>query len=135
MRQFNFVKPAALRFDGEYVSDHNRSALGISYERIENRIRTQGGGMRKYYRADKRTIDCSWEQLPETDQDTVDFGMGAKDLETFFKQTSQAFPVQVTFDTGVTETYTMVFEDFSIELQSRLGDVNLYTVQLSLEEV
>jgi hypothetical protein len=135
MRQLNFVKDAVLAFNGTQVSDHNRSPLSIEYERLENKVRTQRGVLRKYHRADKRTIGCSWDKLPENDGHTVDYGMGAGELIDFHKATTGAFTVTVTFDTGVTETLTMVFADFSAELLSRKGNVNLYAVNLSLEEV
>lgn len=135
MRQLNFVKDAALRFDTQFVSDHNRSPLAISYERLENQVRTQRGGMRKYFRADKRSISCSWENLPENDNHTVDAGMGAQELRDFYEDNTGAFQVTVTYDTGVTETFTMVFGDFSLELTSRRGEVNFYSANLSLVEV
>lgn len=46
------------------LSDDNRGAIGINYERIENRIRTINGRMRSYHIADKLKIDVSWDMLP-----------------------------------------------------------------------
>lgn len=135
MRQLTFIKDAALKLDTDFVSDHNRSPLSIAYERLENQVRTQRGGMRKYFRADKRTISCSWTNLPETDGDTVDMGMGAQELRDFYENNTGAFGVAVTYDTGVVETFTMVFGDFSLDLISRRGDVNLYNASMSLVEV
>ena len=135
MIQFNFVKNAALRFDSVFVSDHGRSPLSIAYDRLEHRVRTQGGGMRIYHRADKKTISASWENLPATDSYTVDKGMGAQELQTFYENNTGTFPVTITYDTGVTETLTMAFTEFSMELVRRLGAYARYNVSLSLEEV
>jgi hypothetical protein len=54
--------------DQEYtfiiLSDHNRSAVEISTERIEQRQRMANGTMRSYHIADKLTISTSWSMLP-----------------------------------------------------------------------
>ena len=46
------------------VSDHNRSEISFSNERIETRQRMVNGGMRSYWIADKLKISTSWERLP-----------------------------------------------------------------------
>ena len=46
------------------TSDHNRSDIGISVDRIEGRKRMINGRMRSYHTADKLTISVSWEMLP-----------------------------------------------------------------------
>jgi hypothetical protein len=46
------------------ISDHNRSEINISNERIEQRQRMANGTMRSFFIADKLTIDTSWSMLP-----------------------------------------------------------------------
>jgi len=46
------------------LSDHNRSSLNMTKERIENRERMINGSMRSYHVADKITISTSWQRLP-----------------------------------------------------------------------
>lgn len=46
------------------LSDHNRSPIDISYERIENRQRTVNGAMRSRHIADKVKLSVSWDMLP-----------------------------------------------------------------------
>ena len=46
------------------LSDHNRSPIDFSYERIESRQRTVNGRMRSYHVADKLKINLSWQMLP-----------------------------------------------------------------------
>lgn len=143
MRQLDFPKDAVLKLGNLFASDHNRSALSVSYERIESTVRTQRGFLRRYFVADKRTISCSWSSLPENDSYTVDSNMGAEELETFYLTNPGAFNVTVTYDMAmvgetiepVTETLSMVFDSFSKTLESRRGNVNLYSVQISLQEV
>jgi hypothetical protein len=46
------------------LSDHNRSELSFSPQRIEQRQRTINGRMRSYHIADKMNISFSWSMLP-----------------------------------------------------------------------
>jgi hypothetical protein len=46
------------------LSDDNRSEIGISATRIENRRRMINGTMRSYYIADKSTYTLDWQMLP-----------------------------------------------------------------------
>jgi hypothetical protein len=46
------------------LSDHNRSELSFTKERIETRQRTINGRMRSYHIADKNKINFSWTNLP-----------------------------------------------------------------------
>jgi hypothetical protein len=46
------------------LSDHNRSQIGITNERIEQRQRMANGTMRSFFIADKLSVDTSWSMLP-----------------------------------------------------------------------
>lgn len=46
------------------LSDHNRSELSFSPQRIEQRQRMINGNMRSYHTADKLNISWSWSNLP-----------------------------------------------------------------------
>lgn len=46
------------------LSDHNRSEISMSQQRIENRLRTINGTMRSYHTADKINLSTSWNMLP-----------------------------------------------------------------------
>jgi hypothetical protein len=46
------------------LSDHNRSQIGITNDRIEQRQRMANGTMRSFFIADKLTINTSWSMLP-----------------------------------------------------------------------
>jgi len=46
------------------LSDHNRSAIDVKPERIENRQRMINGRMRSFHIADKVRISVSWDMLP-----------------------------------------------------------------------
>ena len=46
------------------LSDHNRSEISFTPQRIEQRQRTINGRMRSYHIADKMQISFSWNMLP-----------------------------------------------------------------------
>lgn len=46
------------------LSDHNRSNISVTRQRIETRNRMINGTMRSYHTADKITISTSWSRLP-----------------------------------------------------------------------
>jgi len=46
------------------LSDHNRSEISVSYERIENRKRMIDGKMRSYHTADKCSFSWNWDLIP-----------------------------------------------------------------------
>lgn len=58
------IPPADLENAFIILSDHNRSAIDISNERIEQRQRMANGTMRSFFIADKLTISLSWSMIP-----------------------------------------------------------------------
>jgi hypothetical protein len=53
-----------IRDDFLILSDHNRSELSFSPQRIEQRQRMINGNMRSYHIADKLNISWNWSNLP-----------------------------------------------------------------------
>ncbi len=129
-----FPKDALLRFNGNRVSDHNRSPLEISTERIGRQVRTVNGTLRKYHVADKKTFSVSWEMLPHMDSKTVDGFWGANSLRDFFNSTTGEFTLTIENFDGTEINYTVVFTDFSRTLNKRWG-ANYYDVSLTMEQV
>jgi hypothetical protein len=135
MRQLDFARPSAIVLEDETLTDHNRSSIAISYQRIHDTVRTQFGQLRKYHIADKRSFSLSWEMLPETSLHTVDGGMGAREMQNFFlEKTGQMF-MTITYNAGDSEEVSVIITEFSIDLQKRWNPTNFYNVSLSLEEV
>lgn len=52
--------------EGQFIilSDHNRSPIDISNERIEQRQRMANGTMRSFFIADKLKVSLSWDMIP-----------------------------------------------------------------------
>lgn len=46
------------------LSDHNRSEINFTKQRLENRQRMISGSMRSYHIADKTSVAWSWDMLP-----------------------------------------------------------------------
>jgi hypothetical protein len=144
---FQFPLDTILKIDGVALTDHNREPLTSTYERIESRLRTQYGSLRTYYVADKKTISVSWSSVPGRSAETVDAGLGAKDIQELYLANTGPVTVTLTYyidtvdvggtptPTPVTESFAALFNQFSIDVESRKQNRPLYSVSLSLEEI
>ena len=125
------------------LTEHNRSELGISIQRIEQAQRMANGSLRKYFVADKKQFDVSWAMLPGTRGYTVDGQWGALDLIEFYNSTEGqgTFNIRLNFAKSGTsqessgyEEYTVSCTSFSATLLKR-GEVPFYNVSMSMEQV
>jgi len=98
------------------LSDHNRSTIKISPERIATRKRMINGRMRSYWVADKLKISTSWNELPSrgwpassqlqnginmanySDKFTVDGGAGGNELLEWYRGHKGSFWVFLAYD-------------------------------------
>lgn len=99
------------------LSDHNRGAIDIKNNRIEQKERTINGKMRSYFIADKNTYSLNWQNLPsrsfsntpmfnvETGKDdgsaeryTVDGGAGGNELLEWHLTHPQSFYLFISYD-------------------------------------
>lgn len=117
------------------LSDHNRSPIDISYDRIENRKRMANGTMRTFVVAQKRTWKASWEDLPREDIQTADGFMGAESMKTWYGLHKGSFQLIITNGENVSETVLVMFENFSCKLSKRSIYTDLYDVDMTLVEV
>lgn len=121
------------------ITDHNRSPLDISYERIENKQRMANGALRRYVVAKKRTYSVSWDMLPSSNDTlkglkTVDGGWAGKDIESFHYATDEEFLMQLRGGDGQQEEVVVMISDFSKTVVKR-GAVDLWNLSITLEEV
>jgi len=125
------------------VTEHNRSDLGVSIERIEKVTRTSNGTLRKNYITDKRRFSASWTMLPSYRTLTVDGAWGAEDLRSFYLgdegKTSFRIRINLAKD-GADQTssgyeeYTVVFGGCNFSVVKR-GLQPHWNVSIELEEV
>lgn len=121
------------------VTDHNRSALSVSVERIEKKSRMANGTLRRYTVAKKRTWSCSWDMIPSKNGvigslSTVDGGMAGNDIEDFHDNTDGAFLMQLRQGDGTVETVTVMITDFSKDTAKRGPGIDFLNISITLEE-
>ena len=125
------------------VTEHNRSDLGVSIERIEQVTRTSNGTLRKNYITDKRRFSASWTMLPSYRTLTVDGAWGAEDLRSFYlsDEGKTSFRIRINLaKTGTDQTssgyeeYTVVFGGCNFSVVKR-GLQPHWNVSIELEEV
>jgi hypothetical protein len=117
------------------VTDHNRSELSVSPDRIENKKRMADGTLRTFFVAQKRTFKTSWEELPRDDNQTADGFMGAQSMKDFYDNHRGSFEIVLTRADNTTETVLVMFDSFSYKLNKRSRYTELYDVEMSLMEV
>lgn len=135
MKQLDYVLPAAIEINGIFLTDHNRSPISISNNRMVNDVRTQFGQLRRYFMADKKTFSVSWTMLPQDAESTTDRNLGAEDMVDFFESLKGAFDLKIYYDFGEEKKYRAVITSFSTELQKRWLPYRFYEVSLEMEEV
>lgn len=135
--------PAGTTLIYNKVSEHNRSEFNISNNRIEEVKRMSNGTLRKFFVADKKTFNLSWDMLPSYRTLTVDGKWGAEDLRSFYysPEGQNAFNIRVNFaKTGSSqessgyEQYNVIFKDCSFTVVKR-GLQPHWNVSLTMEEV
>jgi hypothetical protein len=134
------------------TSDHNRSEIGVSVERIEKRDRMVNGRMRSFHIADKQSITVSWDMLPSRrfsgdpnfnittgkspltgtdEQYTVDGGAGGDDLLAWYETHTGPFWVYLSYDKPSEfnlDTYTHLNE-FLPPIEMYFADFSYTVVQ------
>jgi hypothetical protein len=125
------------------VTEHNRSELGLTIERIEKVTRTSDGTLRKNHIADKKRFSATWTMLPSYRTLTVDGAWGAEDLRTFYLSNGgkESFNIRINLAKAGTdqtssgyEEYTVVFGGCNFSVVKR-GLQPHWTVSIELEEV
>lgn len=115
-------------------SDHARSELNVTDNRIGSSDRMANGRLRKYHVADKRSWSCSWDLLPAPTSYTADGHAGGKEIEAFYRATRGEFQMTITNkDSSLDETVTVVFSDYSRSVAKR-GAYDMWNVNVTLEE-
>lgn len=112
--------PSGIEFqDFIILSDHNKSDLSITSQRIETRKRMINGTMRSYHIADKHNFSWSWNMLPSRSSSadpnfnastgkssslqysefhTVDAGAGGVEILNWYENHSGPFYMLLAFD-------------------------------------
>lgn len=148
---------AIMSWDGTKVTDHGRSPLSESNERIGTDKRMADGTLRRQYVNVKRKWSTSWDNLPSTNSvvtgfKTADGGMAGEDMEQFYYANHGVFrlvlrrgsainlatpnPVDSALPYEDNNFYiaNVMLTEFNKEVAKR-GLVDLWTASVSIEEV
>lgn len=122
------------------ITDHGRSPLQVSIERIEKKQRMADGTLRRYSIAKKRTWSCSWDNLPSKTgvagyMNTADGGYGGEDIQAFHNAHDAQFNMQLRDGAGNVEVVVVMITDFSKEVKKRGQGIDLWTLSVTLTEV
>lgn len=134
MKQMTLPKRQLIEFDGNLLTDHNRSELKIGTERIEKPNRMWDGTMRKFVIADKQTFSFSYENLPKTTNWVVDGKWTGKNIRDFYRAKPGPFELKINHGDGEVETFTVMFEKFDMSIVKR-GAYDMWQVSVELIEV
>lgn len=148
---------AIMSWSGSKVSDHGRTSLAETNQRIGTDKRMADGTLRRQSISIKRAWSTSWENLPSTNSvangfKTADGGMAGEDMEQFYYANNEAFrlvlkrgsaidlPVpnppesSLPYEDDNFYIVNVMITEFSKEVQKR-GIVDFWAVSVSLEEV
>lgn len=128
-------KGSIMTWAGNAITEHNRGPLSVDYESIEYKQRMASGSLRKIVIAQKRTFKASWDNVPDDILKTVDQKWSAREIENFYNsQLGVQFALMLS-DGTTAVTYTVIFDQFSKSIVKRYPRMNLWKIDVSLEEV
>jgi hypothetical protein len=130
------------------ITEHNRSPLSVSYERLESKQRMVDGTLRRYVIGKKRTWSCSWDNLPSASGTLLVSGEGGNWMEKYHYDVDGSFwmrlrkgsdqavtDTSVPGDAGPVEEVQVMITDFSKEVIKRGPNTDLWSLSITLEEV
>lgn len=134
MPPVTLARPRLMQWAGNNITEHNRRPISISTERIEKSERMANGTLRKYFIADKRTFNVSWEMVPRTNANTVDGNWGGDSMINFYNTTTGSFTLTLYYGDGTTKVYTVVFTNFDFTIEKR-GAYDMWNINCEMTEV
>ena len=125
------------------LTEHNRSEISMTIERIEQTQRMANGSLRKFFVADKKQFSVSWNMLPGTRVYTVDNQWGALDLIEFYNSSEgqSTFDIRLNFAKSGTSQESSGYEQYTVSCTSfnatliKRGEVPFYNVSMTMEQV
>lgn len=154
----NWTTNTIMTWSGNKISDHGRSSLNMSTERIGSDKRMADGTLRRMHVAVKRSWSVNWENLPSANDiaggyKTADGGWAGEDMENFYKITPGVFrlvlrrgsAINLSAPAGASTLgppfeddnfygVNVMFTEFSKDVIKR-GKVDFWNINVTLEEV
>lgn len=131
----SFPIESIVMFDGNPVTEHNRSSLTVSVEKLMEENRMVDGTLRRYIVGEKRRWKLSWSDLFSKAEWVVDGAWSGEEIQQFYYDTPGEFTLTVTFGDGATEQVLVMFEDLSVDILKRTTDFDIWNLDVSLVEV
>lgn len=143
------------------ITDHGRSPLNISYDRIETKQRMANGHLRRYTVAKKRIWNLTWDNLPSKNVSLLAGGMPGEWMQQFHDTHDGAFWMRLrrgsdisivdpteaeaanlenlwdSYDSRVrdqTRGIRVMISDFSKDVLKRGPAFDLWSLDINLEE-
>jgi len=139
-----FKARSILRLDGDFISEHGRAPLSVSFNQIEQASRMAKGDLRVYQVAKKHKLSTSWELLPSRDAYTVDGYMGGTTLYSLYMNSGEIrVEIWTDAEAAKTERYATIdfqgrVSSFSYTIEKRnLGGIfyDFWNVNIEIEEI
>lgn len=130
-----FARPIDSGYLTARATDHNRSPISITKDRIENKQRMVDGTLRKFTVTTKRLIKVSWTELPNKTSVTVDKFWGADALQDFYDSHNGDFFITINYGDSTNDVIRVMFSDFDMKLSKRGLYTDFYDISLGMEEV
>lgn len=125
---------SGMSWDGNELTEHNRSEIEMNPFSIEASTRTANGSFRRWVTARKWQFSVSWSELPSLTGSTVDGKWGGEAMEAFYLANAD-FPMTIRKGNNDTEVYQVVITEFNKKIIKRSSVSDLWDVDVSLEEV
>ena len=157
MAILNWKENSIMLWAGTKVTDHGRSTLNMSVERLGIDKRMADGTLRRQFVKNKRAWSVGWDNIPSKNNvsggmSTADGGMAGTDIEAFYNSTPGKFrlvlrrgsasgvtvpnPAETALPFEDSNFYicNVMFTEFTKEVRKR-GVVDLWNVNVTMEEV
>lgn len=124
-----------MSWNNNKITDHGRSELSVSTEKMKNEGRMVNGTLRRYTVAEKRTWQASWDNLFSKNTYIVDGFWSGELMRDFYNNTPGEFTLTLTMGDGSSESVLVMFSDFSYSVLKRGPEFDLWTLSCEMVEV
>jgi hypothetical protein len=135
-------------FNGNAITESNRSELSVSTSYLMNEQRMVNGTLRRYVVANKRTWQLSWQDLFSKASFVIDGAWSGEEMRTFYNDLFGG-SFELTIYEGEAarktvgenpnpvqpETVLVMFQDFNWNIVKREGRFDIWNLDVSLVEV
>ena len=124
-----------IALNGTELTDQGRTFTESNEEKVTD-VELANGGLRRYYKARKKTFSFTWDWCPNSSADTFD-GKGGRDAIRAAAFSGTSMILVVRSDPNTTLSYRVVLSSYSEDLLKRDSSPKryFYNIKLDLIEV